>query len=174
MQQKLVSGTLIVLIGLSLCASKKMEQRNDTAVFNHVYLGVHNLDTSLLFYTKAFDLKVTDRFTELQYTQTDTVFKRAVKVAFLKFPGQDLVFELAERPDKNDSTRYGNLFQHVGVEVKNIQTAFDRFKNAGGKVIAAIRRVKTNSPGGLEIKQAYMKGPDGETIELIELISGHY
>lgn len=43
---------------------------------------------------------------------------------------------------------------------------------AGGKLAVVIRLVKTNT--GLEIKQAYMKGPDGETIELTEIISGEY
>src|SRR5436309_6499557 len=86
-------------------------------VFNHVYLAVRNLDSSLKFYTTAFDLKVTDRFTQLDIVQPDTTFKRAVNVVFLKFPKQDFVYELAERADKNDTTKQGNLFQHVGVEV---------------------------------------------------------
>ena len=141
-------------------------------VFNHVFLSVRNMDSSVKFYTKAFDLKVTDRFTQLLITQTDTAFKRAVNVVFLKFPGQDFVFELAERADKNDTTRPGNLFQHVGVEVKDITVAFQRAINAGGRVMIPIRRVRTNSV--LEIKQAYMKGPDGETIEFTEIISGRY
>jgi catechol 2,3-dioxygenase-like lactoylglutathione lyase family enzyme len=141
-------------------------------VFNHVYLSVRNVDSSLTFYTKAFDLKVTDRFTQLNITQSDTAFIRAVNVIFLKFPGQDFVFELAERADKNSATTVGNLFQHVGVEVKDITVAFKRVVDTGGKVNTAIRRVRTNS--GLEIKQAYMKGPDGETIELIEIVSGGY
>jgi len=141
-------------------------------VFNHVYLSLHNVDSSLAFYTKAFDLQVTDRFTQLDVTQPDSTFKRAVNVVFLKFPGQDFVYELAQRADKNDTTKPGNLFQHVGVEVKDIAGAFQRVMDAGGKVAVPIRRVKTNSR--LEIKQAYVKGPDGETIELIEIITGEY
>ena len=170
---KAISISLIFSIVLILCFNKAVAQDQQVyPVFNHVYLSVRNMDSSLKFYTKAFDLKVTDRFTQLDITQNDTAFKRVVNVVFLKFPEQDFVFELAERADKNDTTRPGNLFQHVGVEVKDITVAFQRVINAGGKVTIPIRRVRTNS--GLEIKQAYMKGPDGETIELTEIISGRY
>ncbi len=130
------------------------------------------MDSSLQFYTEAFDLKVSDHFNLLDITQPDTSFKRPVNVVFLKFPHQDFVFELAERANKSDTTREGDLYQHVGVEVKDINVALQRAVSAGGKLVIPIRRVRTNS--GLEIKQAYLKGPEGETIELTEIISGGY
>src|SRR5689334_4237526 len=78
--------------------------------FNHIYLSVRNVDSSLRFYTQAFDLKETYRISQLEVTQTDSAFKRAVNIVFLKFPGQDLVFELGERTDKMDTTiKTGNL-----------------------------------------------------------------
>jgi predicted enzyme related to lactoylglutathione lyase len=157
---------------LSLCFNNAVAQDQQLPAFNHLYLAVHNMDSSLKFYTKAFDLKVTDRFNQLDITRTDTSSKRAVNIVFLKFPGQDFVYELAERSDKNDTTRPGNLFQHVGVEVKDNVIALQRAVNAGGKMYMPIRRVRTSS--GLEIKQAFIKGPDGESIELTEIISGGY
>jgi catechol 2,3-dioxygenase-like lactoylglutathione lyase family enzyme len=170
---KAISISLIFSIILILCLDKADAQDQQVyPVFNHVFLSVRNMDSSVKFYTKAFDLKVTDRFTQLVITQADTTFKRDVNVVFLKFPGQDFVFELAERADKNDTTRPGNLFQHVGVEVKDITIAVERVINAGGKITIPIRRIRTNSR--LEIKQAFMKGPDGEAIELTEIISGRY
>lgn len=169
---KAILTSLIISLAFNLCFSDAAAQVQQLPVFNHVYLAVHNMDSSLKFYTTAFDLKITDRFNLLDITQPDTSFKRTVNVVFLKFPGQDFVYELAERADKTDTTRPGNLFQHVGVEVKDITVALQRVINAGGKVAIPIRRVRTNS--SLEIKQAYMKGPDGETIELTEIISGGY
>lgn len=148
------------------------QSKQSHPAFNHVYLAVRNIDSSIKFYAKAFDLKVTDHFTQLDIVQSDSSFKRTVNIAFLKFPGQDFVYELAERPDKNDTARPGNLFQHVGVEVTDINSAFQRVLNAGGKIVMPIRQVKTNS--ALAIKQAFMKGPDGETIELVEIIAGEY
>jgi catechol 2,3-dioxygenase-like lactoylglutathione lyase family enzyme len=141
--------------------------------FNHIYLGVHNIDSSIAFYTKAFDLRVTYRISQLDITQTDSAFKRAVNIAFLKFPGQDLVYELGERSDKGDTTiKTGNLYQHVGVEIKDVTATLKRVLEAGGKLAVPIRQVRTNA--GLTIKQAVVKGPDGESIELVEIISGEY
>lgn len=161
------------VIAICFCCDKAISQSQPYhPVFNHVYLSVRNIDSSLKFYTKAFDLKVTDKFTQLEITQGDSIYTRPVNVIFLKFTGQDFVFELAERPAKNDTTKYGNLFQHVGVEVKDIKTALDKVISAGGIVAVPIRLVKTNS--GLAIKQSYIKGPDGETIELTEIVSGGY
>lgn len=164
----------VVLLCFLICSVNPLafQTRYSPQKFNHLYLAVNDVDSSLGFYTKAFGLAVSDRFNELDIRQTDTAFKRQVNVVFLKFPGQDLVFELAERSDKKDTVRMSNLFQHVGVEVKNIELAVQKVIAAGGKVATPIRVVKTNS--GLAIRQAYIKGPDRETIELTQIISGKY
>jgi catechol 2,3-dioxygenase-like lactoylglutathione lyase family enzyme len=140
-----------------------------TPAFNHIYLGVHNMDSSIRFYTTAFDLQITNRLSQLDITQTDTAFKRPVNIVFLKFPGQDLVYELGER---SDTTKIGNQFQHVGIEVKDLKLALQRVLAAGGKLAVPIRQVRTNS--NLAIRQAVVKGPDGESIEIVEIISGEY
>jgi catechol 2,3-dioxygenase-like lactoylglutathione lyase family enzyme len=66
--------------------------------FNHVMLFVSNLDSSITFYTTAFDLQVAQRITELSVTSgSGAPAARPVKMALLKFPGQEFVLELAER-----------------------------------------------------------------------------
>lgn len=165
----------VVLLFMLICVSVNpvaFQTSSPHPRFNHVYLSVDDVDASLSFYTRAFDLSVTDRFNELDIKQTDTAFKRRVNVVFLKFPGQDFVFELAERSDKHDTVRMSNIFQHVGVEVKDIGPAVQKVVAAGGKIATPIRIVRTNS--GLAIKQTYMKGLDNETIELTQIISGKY
>ena len=163
---------LTSMLVMGSCCQVIAQNQQAPPAFNHLYLAVHNIDSSLKFYTKAFDLKVTDHFNQLEVTQADSSFKRSVKIVFLKFPGQDFVFELAERVDPNDTTRQGNLFGHVGVEVKDISAAVQRGIDAGGKLAIPIRRVRTSS--GLEIKQAFLRGPDGESIELAEIVAGNY
>ena len=63
-------------------------------------------------------------------------------------------------------------FGHVGVEVKDIVFVVQRGIDAGGKLYVPIRRVRASS--GLEIKQAFLRGPDGESIELAEIVAGNY
>jgi catechol 2,3-dioxygenase-like lactoylglutathione lyase family enzyme len=164
-------ATIVYLI-LSLNNAKAQIQQA-TPAFNHIFLAVHNIDSSIAFYTKAFDLKITYRINQLDITQTDSAFKRMVNIVFLKFPGQDLVYELGERPDRSDTTiKTGNLYQHVGIEIKDLAATLKRAVDAGARLAVPIRQVKTN--GSLTIKQAVVKGPDGESIELVEIVSGNY
>ena len=66
---KTISISLIFSISLSFCFNKMIAQEKQVyPLFNHVYLSVHNMDLSLKFYTKAFDLKVTNRFNQLDVT----------------------------------------------------------------------------------------------------------
>ncbi len=166
---KTIPSVICFSFFMCACIHNSAQGQQGNPAFNHIYLGVHNMDSSLKFYTTAFDLKVTNRISQLDITQADTAFKRPVNIVFLKFPGQDLVYELGER---SDTTKTGNLFQHVGVEVKNLKVALQRVLDAGGKLAVPIRQVKTNS--GLAIKQAVVKGLDGESIEIVEIISGDY
>lgn len=140
-------------------------------MFNHVLLQVSDMDRSLRFYTTAFDLRVTNKFSDITYTRGDSTLQRTFKIVFLKFPWQDFVFELAQlqSPPVAGST---GLFQHIGVEVKDIIATTERLVGAGGIQLRPITRVRTDS--GLEIKQAFFQGPDGEQIELVELIKGEY
>jgi len=44
-------------------------------------------------------------------------------------------------------------------------------KDIGAEVLVPIRLIKAE---GVEAKQAFFKGPDGEPIELMEIISGEF
>ena len=163
---------LTLLLYLFFLITSGIAQTPLTPRFNHVFLYVSNLDSSIQFYEAAFDVRVSQKFSELEITQGDSTFKRNLKIAFLKFPNQDFVFELAERPKTINTTNQPELFQHVGVEVKDILPAIQRITKAGGVSMIQMRKVRTNS--GLEIRQAFFKGPDQEQIELIQVISGRY
>jgi len=83
--------------------------------FNHVMMIVSNLDSSVAFYTAAFDVKVAQRITELSVTPPNgTPAAHQVKMALLKFPGQEFVLEMAERPAP--ATGPSPNYQHLGVD----------------------------------------------------------
>ena len=139
--------------------------------FNHVMLVVSNLDSSIAFYTAAFDLQVAQRITELTVTGANGASTpRPVKMALLKFPGQEFVLELAERPQA--STGPAPYYQHVGVDVRDIAAAAERVRKAGGRDPSAIQTVSTST--GTVAKNMFFRGPSGELVELMQVVSGEF
>jgi catechol 2,3-dioxygenase-like lactoylglutathione lyase family enzyme len=140
--------------------------------FNHVMLVVSNLDSSITFYTAAFDLKVAQRITELNVTGANgTPSGRPVRMALLKFPGQEFVLELSERP-ATPSTGPAPYYQHVGVDVGDIVAAAERVAKAGGRNPSPIQTVSTS--GGTVAKNMFFRGPSGELVELMQVVSGEF
>jgi len=163
--------SLLVLLALS-CSTETNPHQAISPRINHVMLYVSNLENSIDFYTRAFDLNVTHRLDTLITLQADgTEVVRTVTMAFLKFPDQDFVFELAEHAADTSSRSTTSLFQHLGVDVKDIDAAYTRARDAGAKELVPIRKVKAK---GIEAKQAFVAGPDGERIELMQIISGDF
>jgi len=139
--------------------------------FNHVMMIVSNLDSSVAFYTAAFDLKVAQRITELRVTdENGTATPRPVKMALLKFPGQEFVLEMAERPAP--ATGPSPNYQHLGVDVRDIAAAADRIRKAGGRDLSPIHTVSTS--GGTVAKNMFFVGPSGERVELMQIVSGEF
>ncbi len=155
-----------VLTGFSLRPTVPLQPR-----FNHVMLYVSDLDASIAFYTRAFDLTVTQRIDTLRVTRPDgSETTRAVRMAFLKFPGQDFVYELAERRGQNEGP--SPFFQHVGVDVADIEAAAARVQSAGGRDFSGLSTVRTS--GGTVAKNGFFKGPDGEMVELMQVLEGEF
>lgn len=143
-----------------------------TPRFNHVMLIVSNLDSSVTFYTTAFDLHVAQRINELRVTgATGSQSARPVKMALLKFPGQEFVLELAERPAPS-TTSPAPFYQHLGVDVQDIAAAAERVRRAGGRDPSAIQTVSTSS--GTVAKNMFFRGPSGELVELMQIVSGEF
>ena len=139
--------------------------------FNHVMLFVTNLDSSVTFYTAAFDLQVAQRITELTVTGADGApSARPAKMVLLKFPGQEFVLELAERP-ATASAGPAPYYQHLGVDVRDIAAAAERVRKAGGNP-SPIQSVSTST--GTVAKNTFFRGPSGELVELMQIMSGEF
>lgn len=59
------------------------------------------------------------------------------------------------------------LFQHVGIDVKDIDKALQKALNEGPEIISPIRLFQTH---GVELKHVFLKVPDGERTELEHII----
>jgi len=165
-----VAAFATIIVAVSAFAPAKKAAL--TPRFNHVMLVVSNLDSSIAFYTTAFDLQVAQRITELRVTGANgNQNARPVKMALLKFPGQEFVLELAERPTP-PTTGPAPYYQHLGVDVKDIAAAAERVRQAGGRDPSAIQTVSTSS--GTVAKNMFFRGPSGELLELMQIVSGEF
>lgn len=139
--------------------------------FNHVMLFVSDLEASIEFYTTAFDLEVTQRLDALERVQPDgSVAVSPVRMAFLKFPGQEFVLELSEQAITVEGP--GRFYQHLGIDVVDIEAAADRVQEAGARNFSGIREVR--APDAARVLNAFFVGPDGEQLELMQLLEGEF
>ena len=155
-----------VLTGFVLRPAPELSPR-----FNHVMLHVSDLEASIAFYTRAFDLEVTQRLESIQVTGPNGETTVApVQMAFLKFPGQEFVLELAQQ----DASAGGTppLYQHLGVDVLDIEAAAERALAAGARNYSGVRTVRAS--GGTVAQNAFFVGPDGELLELMLLLEGEF
>ena len=169
---RLIALTAFATIIIAVSAFAPAKEAPLTPRFNHVMLIVSNLDSSITFYTTAFDLQVAQRLTELRVTGANGAESaRSVKMALLKFPGQEFVLELAERPAP-PTTGPAPYYQHLGVDVQDIAAAAERVRRAGGRDPTAIQTVSTAS--GTIAKNMFFRGPSGELVELMQIVSGEF
>jgi catechol 2,3-dioxygenase-like lactoylglutathione lyase family enzyme len=139
--------------------------------FNHVMLYVSDLDASIAFYTRAFEVEIANRIESLTVVTPDgTETERPVRMAFLKFPGQEFVLELSEQ--RIEAGEAGGLYQHLGVDVTDIEAAAERAQTAGARDFSGIRTVRAS--GGIEARNAFFLGPDGELLELMQMVAGEF
>lgn len=151
--------------------SPKEKSANLSPRFNHVYLTVSNLERSVAFYTSAFDLELTNELKHLKRTEANgEVLEYDIKIALLKFPGQGFVLEIGERSGLEAANENAN-YAHLGIDVKDIVVAQERLINAGAQLDRPIALVETNR---IKAKNSFFTGPDGETIELMQIISGDF
>jgi catechol 2,3-dioxygenase-like lactoylglutathione lyase family enzyme len=163
---------IIAAVATTVAAFSAFAPSRETALsprFNHVMLFVTHLDSSIAFYTTAFDLKVAQRLSELGVIAPDGSYSpRPVRMALLRFPGQEFVLELAERPVATGESPW---YQPLGVDVRDIAAAAARVRAAGGREMTAIQTVRA---GSTVAKTAFFRGPSGERVELMELVSGEF
>ena len=168
---RVASVAALIAVAGAVSAFSRPARTVLTPRFNHVMLYVSNLDSSITFYTTAFDLKVSQRITEMNVTAPNgTTSTRPAKMALLKFPGQEFVLELAERPAAPGAPPSPH-YQHLGVDVTDIQAAADRLVKAGATGFNGIATVRV---AGTQAKNAFFRGPSGELVELMQIISGEF
>ena len=129
------------------------------------------MEKSVMFYTSAFGLEVSKQIKKIKRTTADgKSVELVIHLSLLKFPGQDFVLEIGENPDFQAENSTAN-FTHIGIDVLDIESVSERVIKAGGVVTRPLSLVETED---LKVKNIFFTGPNGETIELMEVISGDF
>lgn len=167
--QMILCSALICIV-LTSCTSETKEASLSPR-FNHVYLKVADMDRSTQFYATAFDLEVTKQIKKIKRTPINgETGEYDIFLSLLKFPGQNFVLEIGENPNyASDNTSAS--FTHLGIDVEDIDAASDKVLAAGGVLLQPLSLVETED---IKAKNIFFAGPDGETIELMQMISGEF
>lgn len=158
-----------LIVGAVLTAFAVSPAQQLSPRFNHVMLYVSDLDASIDFYTRAFGVQVSNRVDSLTVIAPDgREAHNQVRMAMLRFADQEFVLELSEQPTPGGGGTA--LFQHLGVDVIDIESAAERVQAAGASEFSGIRTVRAHGLG--VARNAFFRGPDGELLELMQMVEG--
>lgn len=153
------------------CTSERVV--NEIPRFNHVVLYVTDMEQSVAFYSEALGLEIHQRINELAIVADDSGTQNVVPVnmTLMRLPGSQFIYEIIENPAVYESPIANTHFQHIGIEVPDIEIALDRAISNGGTEASSIRTILA---GDVVTKTVFFKGPDGEQIEFMQILEGDY
>jgi catechol 2,3-dioxygenase-like lactoylglutathione lyase family enzyme len=123
--------------------------------YHHLHLICSNLDRTERFFTEIFGAKLVQR---RRFGTADG--------AVLDLNGTTINLRVSREEDlitdDSSNVRYG--YDHLGLEVEDLDAAWKELKDQGYALISPPRIVG-------KVKFAFFKGPDNITIELIQSLS---
>ncbi len=125
--------------------------------FRHIMIRVLDLEKSIDFYTKMFDMQL------LRKNDYET---GRFSLAFLGYGDEDAhtVIELTHNWDQTEAYEIGTAFGHLALGVEDIYGVCEELRKAGANIV---REPGPMKGGTTEI--AFIKDPDGYLVELIGL-----
>lgn len=173
MRSIFISLALIFFSIITLASCTEEVEYEPVPRFNHVVLYVTDMDRSVAFYRDALGLEIHQEIGELIITSEGSVQSNivSVNIVLMRLPGSKFIYELVESRMIPDSLSTGSHFQHIGIEVTDIEHSLDVAVRNGA--LEAIP-ISTIEAGDIVTKTVYFKGPDGEQIELMQILSGDY
>lgn len=122
-------------------------------------IRVLDLDKSIDFYQKAFNLKVKHRMDFSDFT-----------LVYMGNEENEFEIELTLNKGRTEPYSHGNGYGHVALSVDNLATEHKRIKDLGFQP----QDIVDFSPdGNLVARFFFMKDPDGYEIEVLQR-QGHY
>jgi lactoylglutathione lyase len=126
--------------------------------FLHLALRVQSLDRSISFYVEGLGMKLMDRI---------SLSPGKLTAAFVGYDDYDRggMIELCELWDDNGPYTQGTGFGHISIGTGNVDAAVEKLEAMGAEVTAPPRDYDGEGP-----RLAYIKDPDGYSIELIQTV----
>ena len=116
---------------------------------HHIAMNVREIDRSVMFYQQAFG------FTRIRSWNEG-------KAAMLDM-GDGTILELFERPDA--AGKAGSLL-HIALRADDVDAAYEHALASGAGEETKPKDVDLQAESSYPIRIAFVKGPDGESIEL--------
>ena len=130
---------------------------------DHACIRVADIDLSIEFYRKAFGLVVKVRWDSQTIGDGDkakTVFSKGAMIE----DEAGGVIEIFHDKNTADRQGYQRPINHFAFRVKDVEAVYNQALKAGGKAIMSPTII---SAVGFKVKTAFVFGPDGERIEII-------
>lgn len=138
--------------------------------FSHIGISVADLNRSIGFYTGLLDLELLAApfpFSGPLFSQVMALEDAAGRIGVVR--KGDLQLELFEFSNPAPATQAidrpvnARGLTHFGIEVDDIDAAYDRLAGAGVRLHCPVTRF----PGG--VRATYARDPDGNVFELLEM-----
>ena len=120
----------------------------------HTMIRVLDLDRSIDFYKRAFDLDVADRFDFDGFA-----------LVYLRNPENDFEIELTWNADREAPYTHGDGYGHVAVCVPDARAEHARFQAEG---LSPLDVKEFHRDGALMARFFFVQDPDGYKIEVLE------
>jgi lactoylglutathione lyase len=120
----------------------------------HSMIRVRDLEKSIDYYDKAFNLKVADKFDFDDFT-----------LAYLRNDENDFEIELTLNKGRLEAYTHGDGYGHVAVCVNDVPAEHKRFVALG---LAATDVKEFHRDGSLMARFFFVQDPDGYKIEVLE------
>ncbi len=166
--------SLLMIFMLWVSSSCTIEKSAETTPrFNHVVIYVSDMDRSVAFYRDAIGLDIHREISELSILDEVSETREPVHVnmTLMRLPGSRFIFELIENPAAYEMPSANVHFQHIGIEVTDIESSLNHAIAHGASEVTPVRTIFA---ADIITKTAFFKGPDGEQIEFMQILSGDY
>ncbi len=120
----------------------------------HSMIRVLDLEKSIDFYDKAFDLKIADKFDFDGFA-----------LVYLRNDENDFEIELTLNKDREEAYTHGDGYGHVAVCVDDAKSEHDRFAELG---LEPTDVKEFHREGSLMARFFFVQDPDGYKIEVLE------